>query len=46
MASPNLHGINFLTLTHNGPKTEIDDRYIRGLCHNLGLDEKELRRRL
>lgn len=28
---------------HNGPRTEIDDAYIRGLCAALGLDEKELR---
>lgn len=27
---------------HNGWKTEIDDKYIRALCRNLGIDEAEL----
>jgi hypothetical protein len=31
---------------HNGTKTEIADKYIRGLCRNLGLDEAALREKL
>lgn len=28
---------------HNGMKTEIEDKYIRGLCRAMGLDEAEFR---
>lgn len=31
---------------HNGLKTEIDDKYIRGLCRHFGLSEAELRKML
>jgi hypothetical protein len=31
---------------HNGPKTEIDDRYIRAACRAFDLDESELRKLL
>lgn len=31
---------------HNGPKSEIDDKYIRGLCRAFGIDEKDFRSRL
>ena len=31
---------------HNGPKTEIDDCYIRGLCRSLQFDEVEFRKKL
>jgi hypothetical protein len=31
---------------HNGPKTEIDDCYLRGVCRCFGLDEKALRKLL
>jgi hypothetical protein len=31
---------------HNGPKSEIDDRYIRAVCRAFDLDENELRRLL
>jgi hypothetical protein len=27
---------------HNGPKTEIGDHYIRGLCRTFGLDVDEM----
>lgn len=28
---------------HNGEKSEISDKYIRGMCRSLGLDEDEFR---
>ncbi len=31
---------------HNGPKTELSDIYIRGLCRAFGIDEREFRKRL
>lgn len=31
---------------HNGEKQEISDKYIRGMCRALGLDENELRKLL
>jgi len=31
---------------HNGPKSEIDDRYLRAVCRAFDLDESELRRLL
>jgi predicted RNA binding protein YcfA (HicA-like mRNA interferase family) len=31
---------------HNGEKTEIGDKYIKGLCRALGIDEAELRKLL
>ncbi len=31
---------------HNGPKSELADVYIRGVCRAFSLDENELRRRL
>ena len=30
---------------HNGPKTELSDVYIRGVCRAFGIDEQELRKR-
>lgn len=30
----------------NGERTEISDRYIKGLCKELGLDEVEFRKHL
>lgn len=27
---------------HNGWKTEVTDKYIRGMCRNLGIDEAAL----
>ncbi len=31
---------------HNGPKSELDDIYIRGLCRAFGLNEREFRKLL
>ncbi len=31
---------------HNGERSELDDKYVKGLCRCLGLDEDEIRGRL
>jgi predicted RNA binding protein YcfA (HicA-like mRNA interferase family) len=31
---------------HNGPKTEIPDQYIRGLCRAFGIEYDEMRKLL
>jgi len=31
---------------HNGPKTEVDDAYVRGVCKAFGIAEAELRKKL
>jgi hypothetical protein len=31
---------------HNGPKTEIADEYIRGLCRKFSIDPKEFKKKL
>ena len=31
---------------HNGPKTEIGDEYLRGVCRAFSVDIEELKRRL
>jgi hypothetical protein len=36
----------FPLAAHNGPKTEISDVYIRGLCRCFGLDEDDFRKLL
>lgn len=28
---------------HNGPQTELDDMYIKGVCRNFGIDLEEFR---
>ncbi len=30
----------------NGERTEIDDKYIRGLCRHFGIEFDEMKRRL
>lgn len=42
----NAKGELFPLASHNGPRTEIDDRYIRGLARHLGITFDELMRRL
>ncbi len=40
----NKPGCRVYTLpAHNGKKTELDDKYIRGMCRALGIDEDEFR---
>jgi hypothetical protein len=34
----------FPLTAHNGPKSEISDLYIRGMCRCFGLDEEEFRK--
>jgi predicted RNA binding protein YcfA (HicA-like mRNA interferase family) len=40
------NGKAYILPLHNGPKTEVSDVYIRGLCRNFSIDEKELRSHL
>ena len=39
-------GRTYPLTAHNGLKSELSDVYVRGMCRALGIDEKELRRRL
>jgi len=39
-------GIVYPIPCHNGPKTEISDVYIRGVCRAFGLNEAEFRKAL
>lgn len=40
------NGKAYILPLHNGPKTEVSDVYIRGLCRNFSIDEKQLRSHL
>lgn len=39
-------GVSYGIPAHNGLKTEISDKYIRGLCRAFGIDETQLRKLL
>jgi hypothetical protein len=39
-------GRSYRIPAHNGERTEINDKYIRGLCREFGIDYAELKKRL
>ena len=39
-------GKTYAIPAHNGLKTEISDKYIRGLCRAFGFDESDFRKKL
>jgi len=39
-------GRSYTVPAHNGPRTEIDDKYIRAMCRYFDIDYKDLKKKL
>ncbi len=40
------NGRSYTLALHNGPKSELSDIYLKGLCRTFKIDESELRKHL